>query len=301
MNQGKKKFFILSTCVTASFSAMAAPAIPAAATSHSVQHVEAEVEAQTNDRNISQPSQVASSKKGKPQAIVLPPRQSHAEIVFAGGIAGTHTRDSHMQVTSIETDTLAQTNSYRYESGVAQIGAGYVFYWVDGPRISDEWRWFPTFEPMLNLYYSSLSINGNIDQFNSVFLDNLKYQTRIKSTRLLLDCVLTIVSKGGLSFHGLLGVGQGWNRVSYEDKDGSDVRLLLNSDNENNIVWEWGGGFNYAFSDRFSLSLDYIWTDLGRLHTSSKGIINIPSPEIVPADFQVTTQAVLLGVHWGFC
>lgn len=224
--------------------------------------------------------------------------ENHPEVIIAGGIAGAHTRDSHMQVTATEQDMLAQTNSYQWNTGLAQLGMGYVFYWADGPRISDDLRWFPTFEPMLNLYYADYDINGDVYRFNSILLDDVKYRTRVRNTRLLLDAALAIVSKGRFSFNLLLGVGEGWSTLNYRDKMGTATRIRLNEERENNVVWEWGGGLNYAFNNCFNLSLQYIFTDLGRMHLASTGETNgIIAPTLAGPGFQVTTQAIMLGVH----
>lgn len=225
---------------------------------------------------------------------------NHPEIIVAGGIAGAHTRSSHMQVDSLETDTLSQNNSYRWDTGTAQLGMGYIFYWVDGPWISNELRWFPTFEPMINLYYTGYKIKGDVYRFNSVFLDDTKYITNIRNTRLMLDAALTIFSKCGFSMYGLLGIGEGWSRLTYSDKMGTETRISLDAEHESNVVWEFGAGLVYAFDRNFSMSLEYLWTDLGRMKTSSAGIANgIPSPQLIGADFQVTAQALFLGVHVG--
>ena len=147
------------------------------------------------------------------------------------------------------------------------------FHW-SGPRISDELRWFPTIEPMLNLYYSSFNINGDVYLFNNVFLNTPRYTTTIKNTRLLLDVALSIFSKRGFSVYGLLGIGEGWSRLNYQDKIGSDVRVKLITEHETNVVWEFGAGLAYAFDRKFGVSLEYVWTDLGRMHTANSGSTN---------------------------
>jgi len=223
---------------------------------------------------------------------------SHIEWILAGGVAGVHTRDSQMQVTSTEIDTLDQTNSYRWDNATGQLGLGYVYYMVDGPRISEDLRWFPTVEPMLNLYYSNLDVKGDVYRFKSVFLNDLDYKTTIRNTRLMLDVALTIVSKCKYSLYGVLGIGEGWSRLSYRDYAGSTTRLNLNTENENNVVWNIGAGAAYAFNQSVNVSLEYVWTDLGRMQTSSRGATgNIVNPQLVGANFQVTTQAIMLGFH----
>jgi opacity protein-like surface antigen len=256
-------------------------------------------EGETNSDGTTTTNLLSSSEPEKAKAASLQVfHENHPEVIVAGGIAGAHTRDSHMQVTATEQDMLAQTNSYQWNTGIAQLGMGYVFYWADGPRISDELRWFPTFEPMLNLYYADYDISGDVYRFNNIFLDDVRYRTRVKNTRLLFDVALAIVSKGRYSFNLLLGVGEGWSTLNYRDKIGSATRIRLNEERENNVVWEWGGGLNYAFSNCFNVSLQYIFTDLGRMHLANTGETNgIVAPTLTGAGFQVTTQAIMLGVH----
>jgi opacity protein-like surface antigen len=278
MNKGKKALLLSLICLGASFSAVAAS------------DDQAEVK--------EQPAATPATPTVTPQLY----HENHFELALAGGIAGVHTRDSHMQVTNAETDILAQTNSYRWDAAEGQLGLGYVYYFVDGPRLSDELRWFPTFETMLNLYYANLGINGDVYRFNSVLLNDTRYQTTVKNTRLMLDGVLAIVSKCNYSIHALLGVGRGWSHVSYRDKMDGNLRIDLNNESESNVVWEIGAGVDYSFSGNFRMSLEYLFTDLGRMRLSSNGVTyNIIEPQISGAKFQVTTQAVLLGLNWALC
>jgi len=116
----------------------------------------------------------------------------------------------------------------------------------------------------------------------------------------MLDAALTIVSKCQFSLYGLLGIGEGWSRVTYSDKMGNAKRISLEAEHESNVVWEFGAGLVYAFEKNFNISLEYLWTDLGRMKTGSAGITNgISSPQLIGADFQVTAQAIFLGVHVG--
>ena len=130
---------------------------------------------------------------------VLIESPNHFELIAAGGIGAVSVADSYLRVTSSETDTLKQTNSNKWNNPTGQLGAGYVFYLVDGPRISNDWRWFPTVEPMLNLYYSRLDVKGDVYRFNDPAFNEFSYKSVIKSTRLMLDAALTIVSKGKFS------------------------------------------------------------------------------------------------------
>lgn len=297
MKIGFKEWLLSLTCLVATFSAFAQERITQK--SKSTQDLQSEEVSSIQPTQPIQPTQSTQPVSGAVTPIYIP-NESHGEVIIAGGIAGVHTRDSQMQVTSGEIDTLAQTNSYRWDNATGQLGLGYVYYTVNGPRITEEFRWFPTIEPMLNLYYSNLDIKGDVYRFKDVLLNDVNYKTNIKNARLLLDVALTIFSKCQYSVYGLLGIGEGWSRINYRDKEGGVTRINLDTDTENNIVWEWGAGASYAFSNYANVSLEYVWTDLGRMHTSSVGAINnniIVAPQLIGANFQVATQAIMLGFH----
>lgn len=243
--------------------------------------------------------------KGEAQykSVILKPN-NHFEILGGLGVANLRADDGELGVTSNETDKLVQTNSNDWNTFAAQLGAGYVYYFGDAQTYSDDTQWFPSIEPELNLYYlSSNSIDGDVWRFNSSAFNNATFDIPIHSLRLMLDAALTIVSKKKFSLYAIAGIGNAWNRASYSDKaknnsDCSNQQISLNSNTHSNFSWEAGVGATYAFNDRFALSLEYLYTDLGTVKTSSHGSSGtIASPALSAPSFNLRSQTALLNLH----
>jgi len=233
---------------------------------------------------------------------VAPVLTNHFELIAAGGVGAASVADSYLQVTSSETDTLKQTNSNQWNDPIGQLGAGYVYYLRGGPRISNDWRWFPIIEPMLNIYYSQLNVKGDVYRFENPAFNEFSYKSTIQSTRLMLDAALTIVSKKQFSIYALAGIGGSWDSVSYSDQGATSPCPLtavdLDKRNQSNFAWDLGGGVAYAFNPIISLSLEYLYTDLGTLDLLASGDTgNISVPQLGEASAKVSTQSVLLGLH----
>lgn len=228
----------------------------------------------------------------------------HFEIIGALGIAKLKMGDSTLGVDARETDKLVQTNN-QWNTFAAQLGVGYVHYFRNAQQYSDEAQWFPAIEPELNLYYlgSNSAIKGDALRYGSSDFNDFSYTIPVHSTRLMLDAALTIMSWKKLSVFAIGGIGNAWNRVGYRDQDKgdgdcSDPRLNLNSNTRSSFVWEIGGGVNYAFNNRVGLSLEYLYTDLGKVNFSAEGDnVDVANPVIVPARFRLKAQTVLLGLH----
>jgi hypothetical protein len=226
--------------------------------------------------------------------------KNHVDVIFAAGLAGVHVRDSHIQVAENEVYRLSQTNSYSWAYSAGEAGLGYVFYFVDGPKISSEWRWFPSFEPVLNVVKSNPIIRGTV--YPNFILNipiGLTFKNEVSSTRLMLDADLTIVSKGHFSLYGLFGLGEAWNKLSYRGAGNPTFpSASLNQSSQTNLAWEIGAGLACALNEKFSLSLEYRYTDLGRVHNSSTGTVtNVTTPQLLGPQFYLYTQTALLGLH----
>ncbi|MCX7125746.1 MAG: hypothetical protein NTU49_08425, partial [Gammaproteobacteria bacterium] len=203
------------------------------------------------------------------------------DAIGAAGIAQVQAGNAQLGVTSSETDKLVQTNK-GWNSFAGQLGLGYVFYARHAQRYSQKIQWFPSTEPELNAYYLGLNdIKGDVWRFNNANFNQLNYKTPINSTRLMFDEAVTIVSKKWLSLYAIGGVGAAWNHVGYSDSDKGlscpDQRLVLNSNTSSNFSWEAGGGLSFLLGKRVSLTLEYLYTDLGTGQTSSSTAILVAS------------------------
>lgn len=229
---------------------------------------------------------------------------NHFELIAAAGIADLNAgRMGRLGVTSSETDTLITTSDSDWNTFAAQAGVGYVYYFPGASQYSNELQWFPAIEPELNAYYlAKTNFKGDVLRFNSPSYNDMTYSMSVQSSRLMADAALTIVSKKQYSLYAIGGIGGVWNHVNYSDLDKDAVcaeqRLGL-SHTGSDFAWEAGAGLSYAFNDRVSLSLEYLYADLGTAETAAHGNTGtITAPVIIPAHFSLSSQAALLGIHF---
>lgn len=231
---------------------------------------------------------------------------NHFEGIGALGIANLWGNNSELGVTSSESDTLVQRNRNNWGTLDVQLGAGYVYYFHQRNHPPKTTQWFPAIEPQLNLYYlnSNTGLQGNVLRFNSPAFSQLTYRMPVRSLRLMLDVALTVVKKQKNSLYVKAGIGNAWNRIGYSDyaNAGSgctDQQLSLNTSAHSHFVWELGVGVLHDFNNHAGLSLEYLFTDFGRVQTSAQGNSGgITTPIIVPASFIMKAQTVALGLHY---
>jgi opacity protein-like surface antigen len=229
---------------------------------------------------------------------------NHFDIIGAIGVADLEAGDGYLGVTSSETDRLVQTNSNDWNTLAAQLGVGYVYYFQNYTPFSDTVQWFTAIEPQINGYYLGQGdINGDVWRFSNSNFNDMTYHLSIESYRLMLDGALTVVSRRQYSLYAKGGIGEAWNRVGYSDADRNSVPctnqfLNLNSASHSSFAWEVGAGIFYAINNRFALSLEYLYADLGTAKTADTGFTGtITTPFLTPARFGLTSQAALLGLH----
>jgi opacity protein-like surface antigen len=232
----------------------------------------------------------------------MPLRSSnHFEVIGAGGLAKLRAGNSTYAVTGDETDTLVQTNENQWSTLAGQLGGGYVYYFYSNRRHTNHLRWFPSIEPQLNLYQlSSDSIEGNVLRFGSY--NQGTFDIPVRSTRLMLDAALTIAAWKQYSVYVKGGIGHAWTRLSYNDsintEPGCDMDLTLSSHTNSNFVWEAGAGVLYDINNRFGVSLEYLYANLGTVKTSVHGSVGTFTLPLVNApSFHLRAQTVLLGLH----
>jgi len=242
-----------------------------------------------------------SGYKGEELVPIQVASPGYFDVIGAVSISKVHAGNGYLGVTSSETDTLKQTNSSNWNSWGGQFGAGYVYFLGNAQRYSDCWQWFPMLEPEVNLYYDDYKNKGDVLLFGDPALNDATYNMPIHSTRLMLDAALTIVSKREYSTYVIAGIGDAWNRVGYSDSANGSApcitNLNLSNHSSSHFVWEVGAGVAYAFNETAGLSFEYLYTDFGRIQTSSNGNTGTSTPLFSPASFNLHTQALLLGLH----
>lgn len=227
------------------------------------------------------------------------------DVIGALGVANLSAGNSLLGVTRYETDNLVQTNNNQWNSFSGQLGLGYAHYFRDDVRNSDRVQFWPSIEPQVNVYYlnSSSGITGEVWRFSSPNFNQLTFKAPIQSTRIMFDTALTVMSKHQFSLYGIGGIGNVWNRMTYKDADNAgnpfpNQTLNLNSNSTSNFAWEAGAGLMYMFNERASLTLQYLYADLGRASSSASGTSGtITVPSIVPPYFNLSSQSASFGLH----
>lgn len=251
-----------------------------------------------------QPKQHAPISGDKDGLIEPVKSANHLEVIGALGIASLTAGDGYLGVTSSETDRLVQTNRNDWNTFTAQLGIGSIYYLNGAQQYSENTQWFPWIEPEVNAYYlGGESIKGDVWRFSSPAFNDMTFNMPVNSYRLMFDTALTVVSKKQYSLYAIGGVGASWNRIGYSDADRdnilcADQYLNLNSRTNSSFAWEAGAGLAYALNDRISLSLEYLYVDLGKIKTPDTGFTGgITAPVLVPANIKLTSQAALFGLH----
>ena len=235
---------------------------------------------------------------------------NHFEVLGALSISQLEAGSSNLGVTSSETDKLVQTNSDSWNAPGGQLGVGYIYNFQRAEKYYSKHKekrvkWFTSIEPQVNLYQiSSNSIKGDVWRFGSSAFNQMTYDIPVHSTRLMFDAALTVATYKRLSVYAKGGMGVAWNHVSYSDTDNDDAgtcsnqRVTLNSNTNTNFVWEAGIGLALAASDRIGFSLEYLYTDLGKVSPSGHGSTGtITTPILVAPHFNLNAQTALLGLH----
>ena len=250
------------------------------------------------------PIHVSVGAMDKDTALMSKKDANHFEVIGAVGIAAVSAGNSVLGITSSETDRLVQTNGNNWNYFTGQLGVGYVHYFRDIPLYPDRVEWFTAMKPQVNAYYiGGNNISGDVWRFESPDFNQLTYSMPFNSTRVMFDTSLTIATRKHLSLYAIGGIGNAWNKLSYNDADKGtvpcpDQRLSLNSITDSSFAWEAGAGLQYAFTDRIGLSLEYLYTDLGSVKLSNQGNAgSMTTPLIVPGSFHLNSQTALLGLH----
>jgi opacity protein-like surface antigen len=225
------------------------------------------------------------------------------EIIAAGTTSQVTANNSHLNVTSSETDTLIQTNNNKWNNGGAQLGIGYNYPLFGSLLYSDKIQWFTAIEPELNFYYANIKNTGDVYRFDSSAFNDLTYNMNINSKRLMIDAGLTVASWRSFSVYALGGMGKAWNRIDYNDNTNADdpcpeQRINLNSHTSGDFAWEAGTGVKYTINNRVGVSFAYLYTDFGTQKTDNTGNSGtITAPTLSSNSIPFHTQSLLLGLH----
>ncbi|HSW71097.1 MAG TPA: outer membrane beta-barrel protein [Gammaproteobacteria bacterium] len=237
--------------------------------------------------------------KNKP---IKPFNPNHFEAIIAMGASKLKAGSSQLVVTSQETDTLYQTNANVWNTFTGQVGFGYLHYLFNPRLYPTEVKWFQAIEPEVNLYYlSSHSIKGNINRYNNPNFSDFNFDIPVQNVHLMFDLDINVISYKKISAYAKGGIGQSWTKLGYSDSSTSPCsvqHVSLYTNTTSDSAWEAGGGLLYHYNDQLSLSLEYLYTHLGRVKlASSGGAGTISAPILATNQFHLNTQSALLGLH----
>lgn len=207
----------------------------------------------------------------------------HVQYSGAGGINWINTRDTHIDISAVETDSVRinSTNT----NGTWKFGAGYFLF---ANRLLLE----------LNVYGASNTIKGEVWQYELPQFDNYRFTAPISSTRLMLDVKPTVITWHKISPYPIVGVGATWNEVSYKERamPGIDPssELSLSQHTELQLAWDLGVGLSVEVSETVSLTAEYVYAFLGEAQPGSnpgEGRSMLEAP-----NFSYQLQSLLFGV-----
>ncbi len=225
------------------------------------------------------------------------------ELLVFGGIATLDANNSLIHVSDIQTDKITQTNNGDWDSWSVQVGLGYTFSLNDEEEESDDLQWFASMQPQLKVYYLKGNIDGHVDrfyQYDGNYSDT-DYTSDFKSTRVMLDLALTILSYENFSLFGLAGVGPSWNHINYNTGVNEGAKLHLDDESQTNFAYEFGGGISYAVNGQLSVTAQYLFTGFNNISLNNNGTEGGDREVTVDAeDFTVNAQTVFLGLGFAF-
>jgi opacity protein-like surface antigen len=217
------------------------------------------------------------------------------ELSAAVGPNWAQTSSTHLVVSPYETDSVLVNNISNY--AFWKIGVGYHFFTEKLQQRS----FFNDLLVELNLYQSWFTVTGDVWQYQLPQFNNFTFKAPITSTRLMLDVKPTLITVRHISFYPILGVGNSWNNVAYNEVvSGQDVpdgsNYLLNTSANSNFAFDVGVGLRADFNEHISASVEYLYTNLGNV--TSTGTSKNSDPIIATPTFNIYNQGLLLGLSW---
>jgi len=223
----------------------------------------------------------------------------HSELIGSLGSATLNPGSSQVTIAPSEIDKLMQNTSNSWSSFTQNVGYGFIFY-PNNERYAYDITWFPSIEPQINFYNldNSNNLTGTVLRFGNPALNDYTYKITIHTIRLMIDTAVTLVAWKNFSLYGLFGFGNARNTINYSDQNNPITkRLNLNSKTKSQLAWETGLGMRVEMNDNYSITLQYLYADLGSAIPAIDGSALTVPAVIVPPEFKVNSQAVFLGLR----
>ena len=216
------------------------------------------------------------------------------ELSVAGGVNWLHSKDTHLVISSFETDNNQVHNVANH--GGWKVGLGYR-------PFEQQLNGRPFLDSLLfemNLYYSSSALKGVVWQYQLPELENYRFLAPVSNTRLMFDFKPTLFTWHTVSPYAIVGVGSSWNKASYsENVIAVDVdrtsALLLGHHTTTHVAGDFGAGIRIQLSEKLSVLTEYIYTLLGHATPANDPAnqVNLMSPPT----FSLQNQCVLFGIN----
>lgn len=302
VNQTFQNISITIALVSLSFTAVAAPIGGGGGIRATVAGAAARQQTAATTAPSTETGPIAAPATTQPAAV---PDTGFYEFVAGVGFAQVKVGKSQLGISATESDLVSQQNN-SYHSYMGHVGIGYHYYLGEPDRFSTKFIWFPSIEPIVNLYYHDLKPKGNVYLFNNPGLGTSTFDMPIHTTSLMIDLLLNIFTVNHFSYFILGGVGEGWSKISYHDAPDSTgaltrPRLDLKSRSQSNAMYEWGTGISYAFNPRIKVAFEYLYTHIGNIRTSGNGTLGGVPVAVDPAGFSLRTQMFALDLYATFC
>lgn len=219
------------------------------------------------------------------------------EISLAAGPSWSHANNTTLTISPFETDSVRisqVTNATLWKVGVG-------FHALE--KTLKNRQFINDLLLELNLYRSSETVRGNVWQYQLPQFDNYRFRTPVTSTRLMIDAKPGLFTWHQISPYPILGIGLGINKISYQESvigigvAPNSVHSLSNKSNSN-FVYDLGVGARLTLTSNISASLEYLYTNLGKMSPSGTSTNNVALTSA--PTFTIYNQTALVGLIWKF-
>jgi opacity protein-like surface antigen len=220
------------------------------------------------------------------------PSLKHPQVSAAGGPSWYNTSDTHMVISSFETDKniVNQTTVH----GSWKIGLNYSLF----EEHLKQNKYLNEVLFGLNVYQTSTSLSGMTWQYELPEFNNYHFKAPVTSTRLMLDLRPSFFIWRATTSYAILGAGVTWNKVSYSETTTADVNpntaLSLSSHTTSQAAFDLGLGCKMALTPHLNVSIEYLYAFLG--HGSPMSKSNGVQLETAPR-FSLQNQSLLFGLN----
>lgn len=221
------------------------------------------------------------------------PSLKHLQVSVAGGPSWYNTSNTHMVISSFETDKNIVTQTTVH--GSWKVGLNYSLF-EEGLKQN---KYFNEVLFGLNVYQTSTSIYGKTWQYELPQFNNYNFKAPVTSTRLMLDLRPSFFTWRATTSYAILGVGVTWNDVSYSETTtatniNQNTALSLNTNTTSQAAFDLGLGCKMPLTPYLNVGIEYLYAFLG--HGNSMNKSNSVRLATAPS-FSLQNQSLLFGLN----